>query len=150
LSDLVLDSNILLASVLADEPLTQQAQAILQEWAKTEVQLFAPRLFRSELVAVVRKAVFQSRITHEQGRQFLSLLLEYPITFFEDDDLLKDAYELAYRFNLPRSYDAQYLALAERLGFDFWTADETLYNGLYPRFTRIRWLGNFAPTPQEL
>lgn len=150
MTDLVIDSNILLASVLPDEPLTRQAQAILLHWSNTDIRLIAPRLFRSELVAVVRKAVFQNRITHEQGRQFLSLLLEYPVTHFEDDDLLKAAYEIAYRFNLPRAYDAQYLALAEQAEADFWTADEILYNRLNPHFGQIRWLGNFTePMPDR-
>jgi predicted nucleic acid-binding protein len=149
LSDLVLDSGIFLASVLPDEPLTRQAQAMLLAWTKSETRLIAPRLFRSELVAVVRKAVFQSRITHEQGAEFLNILLETPVTFFEDDDLLREAYKIAYRFNLPRAYDAQYLALAERFQVDFWTADETLYNSISSRFSYIRWLGQFTPPPEQ-
>jgi hypothetical protein len=63
--------------------------------------LIAPRLFRSEVTAVVRKAVFQQRINPEQGHVILSQLLIYPVEFHEDIDLLKAAYELAVRFNRP-------------------------------------------------
>ncbi len=45
-----------------------------------------------------------------------------------DDSLAIRAIELAHRFHLPAAYDAQYLALAEREGCDFWTADQRLRN----------------------
>jgi predicted nucleic acid-binding protein len=60
----------------------------------TKEQLTAPRLFRSEITAVVRKAVYQQRITPEQGRLMLSYLLVYPVKFYEDTDLLKEAIAL--------------------------------------------------------
>lgn len=124
---IVLDSNILLASALVDEPFHLQAKLALLTWADTDMPLVAPRLFRSEITAVLRKAVFQQRITYAAGRELL-LLLQAPIEFHDDDMLLRSAFEIATRFNLPRAYDAQYLALAERLTCEFWTADETLVN----------------------
>jgi predicted nucleic acid-binding protein len=76
----------------------------------------------------------------------LARLLVYPVEFHEDNDLLKEAYELAVRFNRPRAYDTQYLALAERLGCEFWTADQRLVNSTQGQFSRIRWLGNWSET----
>jgi predicted nucleic acid-binding protein len=90
----------------------------------------------------VRKAVYQQRITPEQGRTMLAQLLIYPLEFHEDDALLKEACELAVRFNRPRAYDTQYMALAERLQCDFWTADERFVNSTQGLFSRIRWLGS--------
>jgi predicted nucleic acid-binding protein len=142
----VVDANILIAFGLADEPLHAQANQILSAWQTTKEHLTAPRLFRSEITAVVRKAVYQQRITSEQGRVMLSQLLIYPMEFHEDDDLLKEAYELAVHFNRPRAYDAQYMALAERLQCDFWTADERLVNSTQGQFSHIRWLGNWSAT----
>lgn len=142
----VVDSNILIAFALTDELLHSQADRILSQWQTTETPLAAPRLFRSELTAVVRKAVYQKRISFEQGRLLLPKLLAYPIAFFEDDALLEAAYDLAHQFNRPRAYDSQYMALAQRLDCDFWTADEVLVNSTQVRFKRIRWLGDFQPT----
>ena len=139
----VIDANILIAFGLADEPLHTQANRILSAWQTTKEQLIAPRLFRSEITAVVRKAVYQQRMTPEQGRAMLSQLLAYPVEFHEDTDLLKEAYDLAVRFNRPRAYDTQYMALAERLDCEFWTADERLVNSTQVQFNRIRWLGNW-------
>jgi predicted nucleic acid-binding protein len=139
----VVDANILIAFGLADEPLQIQAKQILFAWRNTNEHLVAPQLFRSEITAVVRKTVYQHRITPEQGRVLLSELLIYPVEFHEDDALLLEAYELAVRFNRPRAYDTQYMALAERLNCEFWTADERLLNSTQGQFNRIRWLGNW-------
>ena len=92
---------------------------------------------------MVRKAVYQQSMTIEQGRVMLSQLLAYPVEFHEDDALLKEAYELAVRFNRPRAYDSQYMALAQRLNCDFWTADERLANSTQGQFPHIRWLGHW-------
>jgi len=96
--NVAVDANILIAFGLADEPLHTQASQILSAWQTTIEYLTAPRLFRSEITAVVRKAAYQQRITPEQGRAMLSQLLVYPVEFHEDDDLLREAYELAVRF----------------------------------------------------
>jgi predicted nucleic acid-binding protein len=137
---IVLDANILIAVGLADEPLHTQADRMLSKWFETKETLVAPRLFRFEITAVVRKVVFQGRISPEQGREMLAQLLAYPVTFYDDDDLLKAAYELAIQFNRPRAYDTQYMALAKRLNCEFWTADERLVNSVKETFGLIRWL----------
>ncbi len=144
----VLDSNILIAFALTDEPLHSQANQILSTWEITETRLVAPRLFRSEITSVVRKAVYQRRITNEEGDKLLSQLLLYPVEFIEDDALLKSAYVLAHRFNRPRAYDSQYMALAARLDCEFWTADEALVKSIQSEFQHVRWLGEFLPHSQ--
>jgi predicted nucleic acid-binding protein len=64
------------------------------------------------------------------------------VEFYEDDALLQSAYELAEQYNRPRAYDAQYLALSQRLSCEFWTADERLFNAVKDQFSHIRWLGH--------
>ena len=85
---IVVDSNILVAYGLSDEPLHTHAIQILLRWKATGTVLVAPRLFRSEITAVVRKVVYQQRITHGEGRIMLTKLLAYPVELYEDDDLL--------------------------------------------------------------
>lgn len=140
----VVDANILIIYGLSDEPLQPLAKARLAMWHNNGTALAAPRLFRSEITAVVRKAVYQTRISHDDGREVLEKLLAYPIALHEDDTLLLAAYELAEKFNRPRAYDAQYLALAQRLSCEFWTADERLFNAITGHFANIRWLGNWT------
>jgi predicted nucleic acid-binding protein len=142
----VIDANILIAFGLSAEPFHTQASQLLAALKNSETPLAAPRLFRSEITAVVRKVVFQQRIPHEQGREMLTRLLLYPVDFHDDDALLKSAYELAAKFNRPRAYDAQYLALAQRLSCEFWTADERMFNAVKDQFPNIHWLGHWTIT----
>jgi predicted nucleic acid-binding protein len=48
---------------------------------------------------------------------------------------------LATRFNRPATYDAHYLALAEMMDCEFWTADERLFNAVRDELSWARWLG---------
>jgi predicted nucleic acid-binding protein len=140
----VMDSSVLIASMLSDEPLSGRAFDFIQSHTGPEYSICAPQLLRSEVAAVLRKAVFTNRITHSDGSIMLRRALASPITFYEDEALLLEAYELAQRFHQPRTYDAQYLALADRLHGDFWTTDERLVNSIKPYFSRIHWLGAYG------
>lgn len=140
---IVVDSNIFIALTIIDEPFHMQAKQILSLWQSTHAQLIAPHLFKSEVTAVLRKVVYQNRITHRQGELTLQRLLNYPILFYEDDNLLKRAFELAQIYNRPRAYDTQYLALAERFSCDFWTIDERLFNAVKNNMPYVYWLGNW-------
>lgn len=48
-------------------------------------------------------------------------------------------------------HDAHYLALAQTLDCEFWTADERLYNAVRDQLPWVRWLGlydaSFSDTP---
>lgn len=135
MSLVVVDAGILIAAVYP-ETFTSQAKTLLKHLRKSQTALYAPTLMRYELIAVARKAVYQARITAEEGRIARDQLLSYPVTLYMDD-----GYELAEEFNRPTAYDAQYLALAERLGCEFWTTDERMFNAVNAKFTNIRWLG---------
>jgi predicted nucleic acid-binding protein len=137
----VLDAGILLATVQA-ESYTQHAKALIRGLAERSVKIAAPTLLRYEVVAVVRKWVYRELTTPRNAQRALDMLLEYPIELYFDEALLKRGYELATDYDRPTAYDAQYLALAERLACDFWTADKRLFNAVKDRFPNIDWLGN--------
>ena len=106
----VVDANILIAFALADEPLHLQAGQLLAAWQKTKEHLTAPRLFRSEINAVIRKVVYQQRLSPEPGREMLAQLLLYPVEFYEDDALLKTAYDALAASGDTRSAIEEYRA----------------------------------------
>lgn len=137
----VLDSGILLAAVQT-ETYTNQAKALLKSLSEENIQIAAPTLLRYELVAVTRKWVYRELATSEEAQNALNTLLNYPIELHFDEALLKRGYELATEYKRPTAYDAQYLAVAEHLSCDFWSADERLFNAVKDKFTSIRWLGN--------
>lgn len=141
MSDVILDSGVLIASVFP-ETLTPQANQLIRQLQADNTTFHAPILLRYEVVAVSRKAVYQGRVTPDEGLRARDRLLNYPVALYFDDDLLKRGYELATAYNRPTAYDAQYLALSERLDCPFWTADERLFNAVKDQFPGIRWLGD--------
>ena len=143
MSDVVLDSGILIASVFP-ETLTPEAQQLIKHLQDENTKLHAPTLLRYEVVAVSRKAVYQGRVTVEEGLRARDRLLNYPISLHFSDDLIKRGYELAAEHNRPTAYDAQYLAVAEQLSCIFWTVDERMFNAMKDRFPGIYWLGNWT------
>lgn len=140
----VADSSLVLATVLV-EPLTHLARSLWQAWETSAVDIAAPALIRYEWVSVIRKTVHQQRLTSPDATVARQVLNTYPITFMLDDSLLDRAYDLAITFQRPTAYDAQYLAVAERLQCDFWTADERLYNAVHRHLPWVKWLGNYVP-----
>lgn len=144
----VSDSGILIASVLR-EPLTKHAQELLKHWRENTVQISAPYLLQYEIVAAIRKNAYRRLITDIEANDMRDRLLGIPARLFFDTDLLRRAYELSEQLHRPTAYDAQYLAVAERLECDFWTADEKLYNAAAGQLAWVRWLGHFTPTDKS-
>ena len=51
---------------------------------------------------------------------------------------------LATRFNRPAAYDAHYLALAEMMNCEFWTADRRLFNVVRDELPWVHRLGTYG------
>jgi predicted nucleic acid-binding protein len=140
---IVLDSGILIARLIP-EAISEKATAFMDQLERQQIQIVAPMLFRYEMVAVTRKALYQKRIDTSKALVSLDLALSYPINYLVDEALLRRAYELATLHNRPTAYDSQYLAVAERYQCEFWTADERFYNAINAEWSQIRWLGNWT------
>src|ERR1035437_6345248 len=139
----VIDSGVLLATVMA-ERYSSEAKTLVNSLTAQQTEVAVPMLFRYEIVSVMRKHVHRGSLSAEDGLDKCNLLLAQPVQAMFDEALLRRGYELATEFNQPTAYDSQYLAVAERLGCNFWTADERLYNALKGQLTWVKWLGNYA------
>ncbi len=139
----VADSSVLVANVIS-EPLSSQAETLLQFWQDQKYLLAAPVLLRYEIVAVMRKNVHRGLLTPDDAVGARDVLLSKAVHLMIDDALLRRGYELATRFNRPTAYDAQYLAVAEQLQCEFWTADERLFNAVKQDLAWVKWLGDFT------
>jgi predicted nucleic acid-binding protein len=131
--------------VLVQEDLSDIVRQQWERWTLVEKRKpIAPVLFLFEVVAVLRKQVYQGRLTLKEGSVALDVLLDANVEIVTSTALHRRAWELADRLNQPTAYDAHYLALAEIEDCEFWTADERLYNSVKDNFPLIRWLGELT------
>lgn len=141
------DSGIVLKLVL-DEPDSDRAEALWISWVQSGRQPVAPYLFTFEITAVLRKHVYRGPLTEADGAHALERALAFNVVLLSTDDLHVRAWNLASRFNRPTAYDAHYLALAEGLKCEFWTADQRLYNSVKDELGWVRWISQ-APVIDE-
>jgi predicted nucleic acid-binding protein len=67
-----------------------------------------------------------AKITAETAQDGLWRVLRLPIELHGDAQLHFRALEIAYERTLPATYDAHYVALAERFRVPLWTCDRRL------------------------
>jgi predicted nucleic acid-binding protein len=126
-SRVVLDAGLAVCRVLdpRSHPLVVRAW---EQFARDEMALYAPRLWRYEVTSVIHKHVYAGTLTPEEGEQALQTAWDFGVDLIsEDDALCLAALRWATRLRQRAAYDAFYLALAERVGAEFWTTDGRLY-----------------------
>ena len=122
----VVDANI------AVNTITRMTDSLSQFWDRVDREQItpcAPRLWLSETATAIRWRVVIKEISSEEAEQALRDIhaLRFEI-MDEDEELSLRALEWAGKLGQSKAYDAFYLALAEKLVADFWTADERLAN----------------------
>lgn len=123
----------------------QNARKQWERWLLRGETIVAPPLIRPEVTSTVRRKVYVGTYRDDEGKTVLEISLGLPITIWPDsDDLQRRAYTFASRFNRPRAYDGQYLAVADLLGCELWTADRRLYSAVGGELPWVRWVGEAA------
>ncbi len=144
LETVVVDTSVAIKWII-DEPDSDIAQALLTRWTNMGVVMLAPALFMYEIMNILYQHVRRKEITLEEakvGREdFLSIGVE--VDFSENPDLNIRAIELAYKYSLPATYDPHYIALAEREGCEFWTADVKLWKAVKDRLSWVHLLREY-------
>jgi predicted nucleic acid-binding protein len=122
----VVDASVIVAFVAPAADDHAQAHAILDHWARTGVELAAPRLMWEEALNALLSGIRRGRWSGEEADAAASKLLRLPVTAVDADQDRARAWELARRYDNWPVYDMIYVALAERLGEQLVTADEKL------------------------
>lgn len=126
---------------LVEEVDTEKADALSRSWITADVQPAAPYLMPAEAANALYRKVVQQQLSLDAAFQLLERLDAIGIELMEPRALHRRAIELAGGLQLGAVYDAHYLALAEMLDCEMWTADERFYRSANPQFPRIHWLG---------
>ena len=126
MGSVVVDSNIAFASII-QVPYTPTARKLVGRWTVEDIDLAAPVLWEYEIVSALRKFIYSGHIEQENAFEALKQIFSMDVTIVAqtlESHIL--ALQWAERLGQFVAYDAQYLALAEQLSADFWTADRRL------------------------
>jgi predicted nucleic acid-binding protein len=138
-----IDSSVALKLIL-DEEDSEAARNLLTSYFQQQRDVIAPTLLNYEIANVLRKQCAFRGMSQEIADRNLRIFLQLPISVVSDDSLHETALRLANGLDLPGSYDAHYIALAQRMGCDLWTADKRLLNALRGRLPFVRNLATFT------
>jgi len=141
-SPVCVDANIAV-KLVAPEPDRPLALALWERWLKENREIVAPYLFSFEVTSALWQKARRHLLSMEEAREAIRRVLALGVRLLHPTDISLVAFDLAHRLGRPATYDTHYLALAEILDIEFWTADERLFNAVREDFPRIRWLGDY-------
>ncbi len=134
-----IDASLVLTLLLFDD-LTPQAEALWRNWVQQEVERVTAPLLFAEVTSVLRERVYHKRLDPDEGDAAFAGFMGLPVKSFSPGDLQQEAWSLAKRYSRPKAYDAQYLAVAAKLGCELWTGDRRLVNAVNAPW--VRWIGS--------
>ena len=129
---------------LVKEEHSDRAQALSRSWANDGIQASAPYLMPVEVANALHRRVARGELTVSDAVRLLEYLLASGIELRNEQDLHVRALRLANHLQQGAVYDAHYLALAEILGCEYWTADERFYRAAMSSAQNVHWIGEFA------
>ena len=139
---IVLDSELLLGLALPRD-YSEAAARQVRRWKQAGVELCMPQLGEYEITSGLQQAVSQGLVTAEEAVEALAQLEMLQIaSMLPDGDLHRSALAWAGQLGEDDTTAGQYLALAERLEAEFWTADQGLAEQAEAmRMDWVRWIG---------
>ena len=132
---------------LAEEDDSDKAYALYLEWDASGVQIAAPHLMLAETVNALHRKVVDGKLAPQSMSGILENMDALGVRFYNLPNMHGRAWQFADQLNQGAVYDSIYLALAERLDCELWTADRRFYRVARRFSNRIRRLGDFVVAP---
>ncbi|MEX2431069.1 MAG: type II toxin-antitoxin system VapC family toxin [Dehalococcoidia bacterium] len=136
----VVDASLALKWVLNEE-LSREARALAGQWRDAGVSVVAPHFLMAEAANTLHRWVLRGALLRREAFALLESLIEGDIGFLWVPGLSQRALSIAAQFNQGAVYDAHYLALAEALDCEMWTADARFFRAMRGEFEQVRLLG---------
>ncbi len=126
---------------LVEEIYSRQADDLLAGWDQDNTRIAGPHLLPVEVSNALYKRVWRRQIALDTAVRLQAEFLENDIELMQSASLHLLAIRLASALDQPATYDSHYLALAESLDCDYWTADQRFYDAASTNYPRVRWIG---------
>ncbi len=142
-SAVVIDANLAIYSVLKT-PHSPLATRVLELFAQRGSQPCAPGLWWYEVTSVIHRYHFTGLISDSTAYTALELLtVELGVQSI--DVPARAAFDWGTRLRQKAAYDGFYLAAAEQLGSELWSADQALvHNAHQVGANWVHWMGELA------
>ncbi len=129
---------------LVDEEDSDKAHAVLESWVARGVTRIAPYLMPFEVANALHRRVARGELSVRNSARMMTRLLGSSLELRQSPGLHVRALELASQLSQAAVYDTHYLALAESLSCELWTADYRLYRMASSEAENVRWIGEFS------
>lgn len=124
----VIDANFGVALVRL-MPYSAACRTLIEQWIRQKTMVAVPALWDYEVVSALHWLQGRKELAREAAQAGIDLLFRLNLLHVPlDRDLALAAMDWAERLGQGQAYDAQYLALAERLNAEFYTADKKLFH----------------------
>jgi predicted nucleic acid-binding protein len=138
-SPVVVDASFVLRLLIPD-PLNEKAEALWEAWHTPRRPIRAPSLVWFEVTNALHQYVRHGVLGEQEAEKSLRAALALGVVVDSAPEAHAVALSLARRLNLAATYDAHYLALAEILDGELWTADGRFHRAASPSVPRLRLL----------
>lgn len=136
----VVDTSLVVKWILAERH-RPEAMALLRQWERVYTRPIAPSWFACEVGNAFYRRYVRGEISLSSAQQAVGDILRIVELRDIAPPIVQRALEYAARFSQPAAYDSQFLALAEALGCELWTADERFWNTVRSSLPWVRWVG---------
>lgn len=139
---MVVDASVAVKWLIR-EVLSPEALELLQFWADQQVAPLAPYLLPVEVANALYRRATAGDIGFEEALRLVDSLAEARVRLVEPSGLHRRAMELARTVHQSAAYDCHYLALAETVDCEMWTADDRFQHAASAVSRRVRRLADF-------
>ena len=138
-----LDASILTKLTLREAD-SERARSLVTGLLRQEPAFSVPQLALAECISAVHQRLRAGETDVADAYMGITVLEEILQDRVVQVPLARRTLEIAAELNVRYPYDSMYLALAEALDCDLWTADAAFHRVASPVYPRVHLLAEFA------
>lgn len=140
----VIDASIAMKWLIIEED-SDKARTLGRSWRNDSVRLAAPHIILAEVSNALYQRVRRDLMSVAYARGLLRRFALDGLEVHHTVSLYQRAIEIASQLEQGASYDSLYLALAQSLDCEYWTADIRFHRAARPLYENLRLLSEFDP-----